>query len=76
VLGVALERMCAELLDENTNRSGQPLRPQNVAIMGFALDGDTRRQAVEDPCLVAGDQRIGAEDRCRGAGEYGYARTL
>ena len=76
VLGVVLERMRAELLDENSNRSRQPLRPQNVAIMDFAIDGGNRRQAVKEPCLVAGDQRIRAEDRCRGAGDYGYARAV
>ncbi len=76
LLGVALERMCAELLDENTNRGRQPLRPQNVAIMGLAVDGGTWRQAVKDPCLVAGDQRVGTEDRCSGAGKYGYARAV
>jgi hypothetical protein len=31
MLSVTLERMRAELLDENSNGSGQPLRPENVA---------------------------------------------
>ena len=76
VLGITLQRMRAELLDQDTNWRSQPLRPEGVGVRRSTVDVGAWGQAVENSGLVAGDQGLGTEDRCRRAGDYGDARAV